>query len=226
MFKYPLAVTIDTNIFDAAKFNLGDASTLRILENYVRRGKIKVVLSDIVVRESKRHIAARVKEVCGIVNTARNSALKVYNEHLISSIGMNEMFRIVESEDDIIAKEEKVFDDFLCAIDAEILGTDLIDINSVLSDYFGAKPPFEESGKKKSEFPDAFISSTGIIKVEYMDSGYLESAVEYDLGLSVMSINIDDFTTQAVSCYVDNEGIEVLPSHIYTDTELAELNSD
>ena len=29
MFKYPLAVTIDTNIFDAAKFNLGDASTLR-----------------------------------------------------------------------------------------------------------------------------------------------------------------------------------------------------
>ena len=158
MFKYPLAVTIDTNIFDAAKFNLGDASTLRILENYVRRGKIKVVLSDIVVRESKRHIAARVKEVCGIVNTARNSALKVYNEHLISSIGMNEMFRIVESEDDIIAKEEKVFDDFLCAIDAEILGTDLIDINSVLSDYFGAKPPFEESGKKKSEFPDAFIA--------------------------------------------------------------------
>ena len=127
MFKYPLVVTIDTNIFDAAKYNLSDASTLRILENHVKSGKIKVVLSDIVVQESKRHIAARVKEVCGIVNIARNSALKVYNEHLISSIGMNEMFRIVESEDDIIAKEEKVFDDFLCAIDAEILGTDLID---------------------------------------------------------------------------------------------------
>lgn len=92
MFKYPLVVTIDTNIFDAAKYNLSDASTLRILENHVKSGKIKVVLSDIVVQESKRHIAARVKEVCGIVNIARNSALKVYNEHLISSIGMNEMF--------------------------------------------------------------------------------------------------------------------------------------
>ena len=33
-------------------------------------------------------------------------------------------------------------------------------------------------------------------------------------------------TTQAVSCYGDNGGVEVLPSHIYTDTELAELNSD
>lgn len=186
MFKYPLAVTIDTNIFDAAKFNLGDASTLRILENYVRRGKIKVVLSDIVVRESKRHIAARVKEVCGIVNTARNSALKVYNEHLISSIGMNEMFRIVESEDDIIAKEEKVFDDFLCAIDAEILGTDLIDINSVLSDYFGAKPPFEESGKKKSEFPDAFIAQqirnrfgeTETVVIVSNDKGFIRACRE------------------------------------------------
>ena len=186
MFKYPLVVTIDTNIFDAAKYNLSDASTLRILENHVKSGKIKVVLSDIVVRESKRHIAARVKEVCGIVNIARNSALKVYNEHLISSIGMNEMFRIVESEDDIIAKEEKVFDDFLCAIDAEILGTDLIDINSVLSDYFGAKPPFEESGKKKSEFPDAFIAQqirnrfgeTETVVIVSNDKGFIRACRE------------------------------------------------
>ena len=186
MFKYPLVVTIDTNIFDAAKYNLSDASTLRILENHVKSGKIKVVLSDIVVQESKRHIAARVKEVCGIVNIARNSALKVYNEHLISSIGMNEMFRIVESEDDIIAKEEKVFDDFLCAIDAEILGTDLIDINSVLSDYFGAKPPFEESGKKKSEFPDAFIAQqirnrfgeTETVVIVSNDKGFIRACGE------------------------------------------------
>ena len=76
MFKYPLAVTIDTNIFDAAKFDLGDTSALRILENYVKNGKIKVVLSDIVVRESKKHIANPVKEVCGIMRTARTNALK------------------------------------------------------------------------------------------------------------------------------------------------------
>ena len=158
MFKYPLAVTIDTNIFDAAKFNLGDASTLRILENYVRRGKIKVILSNIVIQESKKHIAKRVKEVCEIVNKAGNSALKVYNEHLISRIGLNEMFKIVEREDDIIANEEKVFDDFLRTINTEILGADLIDVGLVLGDYFETKPPFENSEKKKSEFPDAFIA--------------------------------------------------------------------
>ena len=67
MFKYPLAVTIDTNIFDAAKFDLCDASPLKTLENYVKNGKIKVVLSDIVVRESKRHIADQIKKICGIM---------------------------------------------------------------------------------------------------------------------------------------------------------------
>ena len=57
MFKYPLAVTIDTNILDAAKYDLSDGSTLQLLKNYVDDGIIKVVLSNIVVRESKKHLA-------------------------------------------------------------------------------------------------------------------------------------------------------------------------
>ena len=39
MFKYPIAVTIDTNIFDEAKYDLSENSTLRLLENYVKSGK-------------------------------------------------------------------------------------------------------------------------------------------------------------------------------------------
>lgn len=91
MFKYPLAVTIDTNIFDAAKFDLCDTSTLKILENYVKSGKIKVVLSDIVVRESKRHIADQVKKICGIMRKARAAALEGSTEHLINTIGLGEI---------------------------------------------------------------------------------------------------------------------------------------
>lgn len=66
MFKYPLAVTIDTNIFNAAKFDLCDTSPLKTLENYVQNGKIKVILSNIVVQESKRHIADQVKKHVGL----------------------------------------------------------------------------------------------------------------------------------------------------------------
>ena len=95
MFKYPLAVTIDTNIFDAAKFDLCDTSTLKTLEKYVKNGKIKVVLSDIVVRESKRHIADQVKKICGIMRKARATALEGSSEHLINTIGLGEILRII-----------------------------------------------------------------------------------------------------------------------------------
>ncbi len=57
-----MAVTIDTNIFDAAKFDLCDTGTLQTYENYVKSGKIKVVLSDIVVSGSKRYISDQVKK--------------------------------------------------------------------------------------------------------------------------------------------------------------------
>ena len=158
MFKYPLNVTIDTNIFDAAKFDLSDNSILSLLEKYVRSGKIRVVLSDIVVRESKRHIADRIKEVCKIVRKARGDAFKAYNGLFISNIGLNTLLDSTRDKEILIEKEEKNFDIFLNAINAEILGADLIDVGSILNDYFETNPPFEKSEKKKSEFPDAFIA--------------------------------------------------------------------
>ena len=108
MFKYPLAVTIDTNIFDAAKFDLCDASPLKTLENYVKNGKIKVVLSDIVVRESKRHIADQIKKICGIMRKARAAALEESTEHLISTIGLGEILRIVTNKGELISKGEEI----------------------------------------------------------------------------------------------------------------------
>ena len=158
MFIYPLAVTIDTNIFDAARFDLCDTCTLKIFENYVKSGKIKVVLSDIVVRESKRHIADQVKKICGIMRKARAAALEGSTEHLITTIGLGEILRIVKNKDELISKGEEMFDDFLRTINAEILGVDLIDVGLILGDYFETKPPFENGEKKKSEFPDAFIA--------------------------------------------------------------------
>ena len=98
MFKYPLAVTIDTNIFDAAKFDLSDNSTIRLLENYVKKGKIKVILSEIVIRESKKHISNQVKSVCGIARHLRADALKISTEHLIDYIGLNEFLKIIDNK--------------------------------------------------------------------------------------------------------------------------------
>ena len=52
-----------------------------------------------------------------------------------------------------------MFENFIKEIDAEILGTDLIDLDTILDDYFEIKPPFEEGEKKRKEFPDAFIAN-------------------------------------------------------------------
>jgi hypothetical protein len=41
--------------------------------------------------------------------------------------------------------------------DAVILDYSEIEIRSIFDDYFACKPPFEDSGDKKAEFPDAVI---------------------------------------------------------------------
>lgn len=160
MFKYPLAVTIDTNIFDAAKFDLSDNSTIRLLENYVKKGKIKVILSEIVIRESKKHISNQVKSVCSIARHLRADALKISTEHLIDYIGLNEFLKIIDNKEknEYAAKGEEMFDKFISDLNAEILGTELIDLDPIIDDYFEIRPPFQEGEKKRKEFPDAFIA--------------------------------------------------------------------
>lgn len=158
MFKYPIAVTIDTNILDAAKYDLSEGSTLQLLKNYVNEGIIKVVLSNIVVRESKKHLAKQVKKVCGIARKLRTEVLQESTEHLINYIGLSRLLEIWKDKDTLIEKSEELFDNFIREINAEILGTDLINLDGIIDDYFEIKPPFEEGEKKRKEFPDAFIA--------------------------------------------------------------------
>lgn len=158
MFKYPIAVTIDTNILDAAKYDLSEGSTLQLLKNYVNEGIIKVVLSNIVVRESKKHLAKQVKKVCGIARKLRTEVLQESTEHLINYIGLNRLLEIWKDKDTLIEKSEELFDNFIREINAEILGTDLINLDGIIDDYFEINPPFEEGEKKRKEFPDAFIA--------------------------------------------------------------------
>ena len=81
MFNYPLIVTIDTNIFDAKKYDLSKGSTLQMLKKYVDDGIIKVVLSEIVVKESKKHIAKQVKKICSIARKLRTDILQESTEY-------------------------------------------------------------------------------------------------------------------------------------------------
>lgn len=159
MFKYPIAVTIDTNILDAAKYDLSEGSTLQLLKDYVDEGVIKVVLSNIVVRESKKHLAKQVNKVCSIARKLRTEVLQESTEHLVNYIGLNRLLEIAKDKSALIDKSDELFDNFIREINAEILGTDLINLDRIIDDYFEINPPFEEGEKKRKEFPDAFIAS-------------------------------------------------------------------
>ena len=64
MIKYPLYVTLDTNIFDSNKLDFSKDSTLGLLVNYIEAKKIKLVLSNIVIKEVEKHVLRASKDVC------------------------------------------------------------------------------------------------------------------------------------------------------------------
>ena len=88
MIKYPIYVTIDTNILDAANFDFNEKSTLQLLVNYVKKGKVKVVLSNIVVKEAEKHIAKRGVTVCSLMRKLRADALKIATTYQIKQLGL------------------------------------------------------------------------------------------------------------------------------------------
>ena len=90
----------------------------------------------------------------------RADALKISTEHLIDYIGLNEFLKIIDNKEkkEYAAKGEEMFDKFIRDLNAEILGTELIDLDPIIDDYFEIRPPFQEGEKKRKEFPDAFIA--------------------------------------------------------------------
>ncbi|MCA5577318.1 PIN domain-containing protein [Enterocloster clostridioformis] len=157
MIKYPLNVTIDTNIFEANKFDFGTDSTMSLLVKNVQNGKIKLVLSNIVISEVEKHICRRVDNVCGKARKLRNEYLDILPEQYLTDIGMGIYVQIPDKKT-IHQKAKDIFAKFLEDCKVERLDTGSINLEEILEDYFAVRPPFENSEKKKKEFPDAFIA--------------------------------------------------------------------
>lgn len=158
MIKYPLYVTLDTNILYANHYNFSDKSTLGLLKKLVKERKIKVVLSDIVIREAERHIKSYCAETRRIFKKAGKDANKLFSIPLIKSIGFSNHLAL-PAEAAINEKAQGEFKSFLQDIHAERLDMSQVDFTSIVDDYFAVKAPFENKEKKRKEFPDAIIAS-------------------------------------------------------------------
>lgn len=182
MIKYPLNVTIDTNIFEANKYDFGADSTMSLLVKNVQNGRIKLVLSNIVISEVEKHICRCVDNVCGKARKLRKEYLDILPEQYLVDIGMG-IYVQIPNKKTIHQSAKDVFSKFLEDCRVERLDTGSINLEDILEDYFAVRPPFENSEKKRKEFPDAFIAeeikkrfgSDEIVAIVSQDNGFIKA---------------------------------------------------
>lgn len=158
MIKYPLYVTLDTNIFVANKFDFSKDSTLGLLVKYVAANKIKIVLSNIVITEVEKHITAESDKICSALRKLRADVIKTASEEYLGQVGLDIPLQILDKEL-YREKSQEIWKKFMDSLKPEILDTSKIDLEAIITDYFSVRPPFENSDKKRKEFPDAFIAN-------------------------------------------------------------------
>ena len=150
MLHYPLMVFIDTNVFISCKYNLNGNGYFSILKKFIKDGKIKLHIDNIVRQEVEKHIKSDIDNACGKYKNA-------YKEIPTNLLEISEIKW--PSKEDLQEKAVSVFQAFLEEVNVQYLDNKKVDLESILKDYFECNPPFEKNIQKKYEFPDAIIIS-------------------------------------------------------------------
>lgn len=153
----PLYVTLDTNIVVSNKFDFSETSSLSVLAKHVNSGKIKIVLSRIVIKEIEKHISQTSEQICKDLRKLRKEVLHRNSHSYLNQMGFDVFFPILDAEL-YKAKSLEIWNGFLEKLCPEILELNDIDIPKIVDDYFNLNPPFEDKKDKRKEFPDAFIA--------------------------------------------------------------------
>ena len=142
-------VFLDSNVFVGEKFNFNSTS-LSSLKQYLDSGFINLYTNDIILKEVKRNIKSELEYHIG-------QAIKIINKRpeFRCAISKEENDYINKILSDAPQKLESVFDSYV--EDAIVLDYNSVSVTELFDNYFNTKAPFEESKKKKAEFPDAVI---------------------------------------------------------------------
>jgi hypothetical protein len=153
--KY-LAFSIDTSVFEryGCKIESGLFESL----SQFKKSSIKIIVTDLVHNELKKHISIKIKDAIEKLKTGINKG----NNHLLiikdDLIKLRNTISDIDSVDQIAENRIK---EFYEKIGAEMIySSDYVDLSDLLDLYFNAKPPFSQSGDKKAEFPDAIALNT------------------------------------------------------------------
>lgn len=156
MLNYPIAVFIDTNIFDECKYHLEGTSPLNILRKFAANEKVNLYTSNIVLGEARKHIIDNVISAYDLLNKHIKEMRRLISPSLLKETSFAQYYEIPQNngfEDVAFIK----FNEYLEDLHFTILDNTGVDVNQIIDDYFQFRPPFENKEKKKNEFPDAIM---------------------------------------------------------------------
>jgi hypothetical protein len=118
-------------------------------------GELQLILTYVTEQETRKRITLHAKDAF----RQAKSFKKV--DRIVKNLLTPEGFKALDETDEgkLLAGMQEEFARFLLVTNAKILPIDDIPPKAVFERYFRAKPPFSESGDKKSEFPDAFAAA-------------------------------------------------------------------
>jgi hypothetical protein len=145
------AISLDTCIFSRARYQL-DKGNLRRLEQF-KGNAFRLIFSEVTLKEVMRHIAGHSEEektkfLTGLRGIAKFWSIDPAKQAAVS----NDLLQGIEPKE--LAK--KRVKDFATRCGAHVIDAkQALDVSQLLKCYFETLPPFEASGDKKAEFPDA-----------------------------------------------------------------------
>ncbi|MGE4337235.1 MAG: PIN domain-containing protein [Pigmentiphaga sp.] len=145
------AISIDTCIFSRAGYRL-DQGNLRRLEQF-KGNAFRLIFSEVTLKEVIRHIAGHSEEEKNKFVTGLRGISKFWSVDSAKQAAVtSDLLQGIEPKE--LAK--KRVKDFATRCGAHVVeAKQALDVSELLKCYFETSPPFEASGDKKAEFPDA-----------------------------------------------------------------------
>lgn len=147
------AILIDTSIFDGNGLRL-EKGLLGKLSQF-KQSPIVYLFPDVIKNEIKSHLESKIK----ISRAALEKALNDAGDHLFfEGSELNDAKQTLIGSKEIDGLADSRVNNFIETTGALVLDCgDYVSVSDLLAGYFSNKPPFAETGKKKSEFPDAIV---------------------------------------------------------------------
>lgn len=144
------AITIDTQVLDTNSYDFS-GGWLGQLKQF-RDGNVRLVLSELVVREGLRHLRGRIIQTRDGLDKAHKKGV------LYGLLAKDDVPKVMAVDPAAAAKE--MMDRFIEETGAEVLPLDGVSSARLIEMYEQGIAPFAGKGKKKSEFPDAIALLT------------------------------------------------------------------